>query len=929
MPRHDGAPNKDPARTEDVRDDADVAGASATGRAGRKLVLFADGTGNAFTTQESSVWRLYKALDHTQPDQIAYYIKGVGTAGWAPLAALDGATGIGVPGNVRKLYRFLCWNWRPGDEIYIFGFSRGAFTARTLAALIGSQGLVPAEIKGAPVSHAEMERNAMAAWRKYRRSSVPFYMTLPTIWVARIIRDVLLFVYHRLFFHRSYCTVRKAMAGRRKVKIEFLGLFDTVEAYGVPIEELRVAIDLSVWPISFRNHELSHAVKRACHALALDDERTTFHPLRIDQRNLERTHQIVNEVWFAGVHSDIGGGYPESTLSFVPLVWMVDQLSGQLRFQDGTIERFRDYQSAIGPRHDSRSGAAVFYRYDPRPILDGKANGGTPVVHFSVVERMLFGCDDYAPIMLPATARVLMPDGSIQELTDGGTHKAMQDAYLKKAKGLVSKEEAGAFTAMAAPNAEMVNLAHGAVWWRRVAYFSLLIMAGVIVAWPWIAHKIVELSVENGLRDTLLLRIITDIDWGLGAVIGSIANLLKNVLPSYAGPWLDIALYYPSLTLLVVLFTWGVWHMNSLLRDGIQERARLAWYRPDRKASMKNLSRLNLLFRFGGFMQRNAGWIHFPFAKVVIPIVSIIAIYAFGLLIGSSSFFTWRLATGQVCESPETKAERGKRTGAKVPANIAPAKPVGDDAVQATELFKVDQFCWASRLSVEKGRKYRVWIDMEEPWFDRTIMTGVNGFQTYETHHYFALPLRRLFGADWFQPLVRVGEKGLNDQPLQAVNAMSADELPRRMNPTLPAEKDNDKSKNRYPVHLEDATELSDPADTEKLKKLKDDVAGMSTFDALPKSDTARKVWDAQKLANRMVAEFVAADSGELFFYVNDAVQILPSFLRWVFPARYADYFGPDEQYYNNNSGTARITVQRMPTPSMPVDQPASPPANK
>lgn len=918
MTHHDVGQNADSSRAESAPDSGNAGGSASAAPSKRKLVLFADGTGNAFTTQESSIWRLYEALDHTRPDQIAHYIKGVGTAGWAPLAALDGATGFGVPSNVRKLYRFLCWTWRPGDEIYIFGFSRGAFTARTLAALIASQGLVPAEIEGEPVSHAEMERNAMAAWRQYRKKSVG-YWSLPTIWIARIIRDVLLFIYHRLFFHRSYRKVRKAMGGRRKIKIEFLGLFDTVEAYGVPIEELRVAIDWSVWPISFRNRELSGAVKRACHALALDDERTTFHPLRIDQRHLERTHQIVNEVWFAGVHSDIGGGYPESTLSFVPLVWMVDQLGGQLRFQEGTIERFRDYQSAIGPRHDSRSGAAVLYRYDPRPILEGKANGGTPVVHFSVVERMLFGCDDYAPIMLPASARVLMPDGSIQELTDGGTHKAMQDAYCEKTKGPVSKEEAGAFTAMAAPNAEMVDLAHGAVWWRRVAYFTLLVMAGVIVAWPWIAHKIVELTVDHGLRDTAVLRFITDIDWGFGAVIGSIANLLKNVLPSYAGPWLDIALYYPSLTLLVVFLTWVVWRTNSLLRDGIQERARLAWYRPDRKASVKNLSRLNILFRFGGFMQRNGSWIHFPFAKIVFPIVSIIAIYGLGLVIGSSSFFTWRLATGQVCESPETKAERAKRAGGKVPANIAPAQPVGDDAAQATELFRVDQFCWASRLAVEKGRKYRVWIDMEDPWFDRTILTGVNGFQTYERHHYFALPLRRQFGADWFQPLVRVGEKGLNDQPLQAVNTMAADELPRRMHPDLPAEKDNDKSKNRYPVHLEDATELPDPADAEKLKKLKSDVAGMSTFDALPKSDTARKVWDAHRLASRMVAEFVAPDSGELFFYVNDAVQILPGFLRWVFPAKYAAYFGPDDQYYKNNSGTARITVQRLPAPDKPA----------
>src|SRR5690348_8802503 len=148
---------------------------NAAPRPPRKLVLFADGTGNAFSKQESNIWRLYEALDRTKPDQVAYYIKGVGTANWAPFAALDGATGIGVPSNVRKLYRFLCWNWQPGDEIYIFGFSRGSFTARTLAALISSQGLVPPEIEGVPVSHAEMQRNAMAAWREYRRRSIPWY----------------------------------------------------------------------------------------------------------------------------------------------------------------------------------------------------------------------------------------------------------------------------------------------------------------------------------------------------------------------------------------------------------------------------------------------------------------------------------------------------------------------------------------------------------------------------------------------------------------------------------------------------------------------------------------------------------------------------------------------------------------------------------
>ena len=114
-------------------DDQPLAGGNGrTPRPPRKFVLFADGTGNAFTTQESNVWRLYEALDRTKPDQVAYYIKGVGTSGWRPLAALDGATGFGVPSNVRKLYRFISWNWEPGDEIYMFGFSRGAFTAHPL-----------------------------------------------------------------------------------------------------------------------------------------------------------------------------------------------------------------------------------------------------------------------------------------------------------------------------------------------------------------------------------------------------------------------------------------------------------------------------------------------------------------------------------------------------------------------------------------------------------------------------------------------------------------------------------------------------------------------------------------------------------------------------------------------------------------------------
>ncbi|WP_375311347.1 DUF2235 domain-containing protein [Bradyrhizobium sp. A5] len=915
MTHEDEALRGGPAKPVHTHDDPGTAANAPDARAPRKLVLFADGTGNAFTTQESSVWRLYEALDHTQPDQIAHYIKGVGTAGWAPLAALDGATGIGVPSNVRKLYRFLCWNWRPRDEIYIFGFSRGAFTARTLASMIASQGLVPAVIDNTPVSHEEMERNAMAAWREYRRGTVPLKKSLPTIWIARLIRDVLLYFYHLILRHRSYADVRAAMRGREEIDIEFLGLFDTVEAYGVPIEELRVAVDWAIWPISFRNHRPSKKVKHIRHALALDDERTTFHPLRIDQSHLA-ADQTVEEVWFAGVHSDIGGGYPESTLSFVPLVWMTDQLEGRLRFQDGTIEHFKEYQSAIGPRHDSRSGAAVFYRYGPRPVLGGKVNGGLPVVHFAVIERMLFGCDDYAPIMLPADALVLMPDGRKLNLTEDATREAMKQAYLAKAQGPRREKEADDFTRMNTPSAEMARLTRDTVWWRRVAYFSLLFAAGLIAVWPWIARWLIGASKDNGLQGTLFLRVITTIDWLVGGVLGPLANLVRNVLPSFAAPWLDITLYYPFATSIVLAATYLIWRRNTVLRDIIQERARLAWSRPHRMASQQHVDTPGVLLRFARWMRLNAGPARWFFAKLVLPFVFLFIIFYSALLIGSTSVFTARTATGNICTAPMAKDS--------VPPKAEVGTPVPDEPIDARGLFATNEFCWWSGLAVENGRKYRVWVQVEDPWFDRTIMSGTNGFKTYFTQHYLALPTLRQFGAAWFQPVVRVGAKGMSDIPLEAVDVMPAEELPRRMHPTIPPEEDADKTVGvgRYPTRLDETREFEALPSDHPLKLA---LSKLGDFEPAPNDSTARAIWENQKLSRRLVAEFVAPDAGDLFFYVNDAVQIYPTLLpAWLRPAKLDLIQGPYEQFYKNNAGTARIVVQRLPSPPMPTDKPAA-----
>jgi uncharacterized protein (DUF2235 family) len=189
--------------------------------------------------QESNVGRIFQALDSSEKDQIPYYIKRGRHLGFRPWAIFDGATGVGVPSNVRKLYQFLCRNYEEGAEVYMFGFSRGAFTIRTLISMIESQELIVPKLpdrngKEVSLSHDEMQRLSEDAYRAYRDD---------VSGMAQVVR----------------------------------------------------------------------------HALSLDDERTTFHPLRIeeieDKPDISRpSSDRIKEVWFAGVHSDVGGGYPDILL---------------------------------------------------------------------------------------------------------------------------------------------------------------------------------------------------------------------------------------------------------------------------------------------------------------------------------------------------------------------------------------------------------------------------------------------------------------------------------------------------------------------------------------------------------------------------------------------------------------------------------------
>jgi uncharacterized protein (DUF2235 family) len=234
----------------------------------KNIVLLSDGTGNsAAKIFKTNVWRLYQALDRADPPspnkrrQIAFYDDGVGTSAFRPLAVLGGAFGLGLKRNVKELYTFLCQNWQEGDDIYVFGFSRGAFTIRVLIGMIATQGVIP----GRSLDPAKLKQAVDAAYKRDRQD-------YETVW-GRLLRGEFWSLQNKTAVSPS------VPEDHVQVRVKFVGLWDTVDAYGLPIDELKRGLDRWVFGLSFPDQNLSPIVDRACHALALDDERRTFHPV--------------------------------------------------------------------------------------------------------------------------------------------------------------------------------------------------------------------------------------------------------------------------------------------------------------------------------------------------------------------------------------------------------------------------------------------------------------------------------------------------------------------------------------------------------------------------------------------------------------------------------------------------------------------------
>src|SRR5882724_4210094 len=229
----------------------------------RKIIVLSDGTGNsAAKVWRTNVWRTFEALDLTRSDQVAMYDDGVGTSSFKPLAVLGGAFGYGLKRNILSLYKFLCRNYKSrqgylaegincgDDEIFAFGFSRGAFTIRVLIGLVLDQGLVNFETED------ELDRKTKAAYRQYRSKNFKTYtrIEVPFRWLRS------------WFVSAEHDATQRAVAS-----VRFLGLWDTVAAYGFPIDEMMRGVSRYLWPLELPNRQLDVTkVRRACHALSID-----------------------------------------------------------------------------------------------------------------------------------------------------------------------------------------------------------------------------------------------------------------------------------------------------------------------------------------------------------------------------------------------------------------------------------------------------------------------------------------------------------------------------------------------------------------------------------------------------------------------------------------------------------------------------------
>ena len=343
----------------------------------KRVIVCCDGTWNDIDRQseDTNVFRMARAIHATQKTdalQITLYLRGVGTAGLRIEKLVEGGIGLGVDDNIRSSYMFIAQNYLPKDEIFLFGFSRGAYTVRSLAGLINACGILKRQRLG----------DLPSAWAYYRSDPPP---------------------HSPQDFQTKYKTDCHADA-----EIRFLGVWDTVGALGIPgglfsPENAR--------KFAFHDTGPCAAMKRGCHALAIDEHRHEFVPTLWTEPAPDGVK--IEQVWFAGAHADVGGGYVTRRLADIPLVWMAKKAEQEGLALDWGCLPDPDALQDLAASHNSSSGLFSFDRFSPtfREVLQKPCA-------VSAFERL------YAP---------LDSDGNRLRTINEAVHRSVVSRYRKSA----------------------------------------------------------------------------------------------------------------------------------------------------------------------------------------------------------------------------------------------------------------------------------------------------------------------------------------------------------------------------------------------------------------------------------------------------------------------------------------------------------------
>lgn len=319
----------------------------------KNIVICCDGTGNEYGANNTNVVRLYQSVIR-DTKQIAFYDPGVGTFSYLGRAlgrqvgiVMGKAFGAGLQQNIEDAYRYLMDRYQPGDNVFLFGFSRGAFTVRALAGMLHKCGLL----------------------QKGSTNLIPYASE----------------IYNKLNdqnlaagFKKTYC---------HECKPYFIGVWDTVGSMGW------------FWGRKFFDPTLHEDVTYGYHAISVDEKRKKF-PVSLWDEKRKFDHQTIEQVWFPGVHSDVGGSYAETGLSDIALAWMLKNAEQQgLRLKGGWVDELKLNPSGL--IHESREG---FWRMW-RPVVRSVPEGAK--IHKSVFDRMN-SQTDYQPQNLPDNYAVVL-----------------------------------------------------------------------------------------------------------------------------------------------------------------------------------------------------------------------------------------------------------------------------------------------------------------------------------------------------------------------------------------------------------------------------------------------------------------------------------------------------------------------------------------